>query len=172
VWISLRGRLELEGCDIASESLACVAIRNGADPRLRRNRIHDGKDVGVYVYDSGMGTLEDNDITANANTGVTVRSGGNPTLRRNRINRNTYEAVRVYEGGRGVIENNDLTGNKRVPGTSPRTPWRTCSAATIMCDAMRPCEAHHPARPLHSPERPGSQDRAVGRYGCGGMPAC
>ena len=36
-----QGRLDLEGCDISSQSLACVAIRDGADPRLRRNRIHD-----------------------------------------------------------------------------------------------------------------------------------
>ena len=35
-----QGRLDLEGCDITSQALACVAIYNGADPRLRRNRIH------------------------------------------------------------------------------------------------------------------------------------
>ncbi|MEE8170127.1 MAG: TIR domain-containing protein, partial [Phycisphaerae bacterium] len=42
-----QGRLDLEGCDISSQSLACVAIHGGADPRLRRNRIHDGKASGV-----------------------------------------------------------------------------------------------------------------------------
>jgi F-box protein 11 len=111
-----QGRLELEGCDISSQSLACVGIRNGADPRLRRNRIHDSKGgSGVIVYDEGLGTLEDNDITANGSSGVQTKSGDNPTLRRNRINRNTYEAVWVEEGGRGVIEDNDLTGNERGP---------------------------------------------------------
>jgi hypothetical protein len=49
-----QGRLDLEGCDIACQSLACVAIRNGADPRLRRNKIHDSKERGgVFVFDGG-----------------------------------------------------------------------------------------------------------------------
>jgi parallel beta-helix repeat protein len=108
-----QGRLELEGCDISSQSLTCVAIRNGADPRLRRNRIHDGKQGGVTIYDNGLGTLEDNDITANAYVGVAIKTGGNPTVRRNRVNRNGYEAVWIHDGGRGVLENNDLTGNTR-----------------------------------------------------------
>jgi F-box protein 11 len=115
-WYSVdigQGRLELEDCDITSHSGACVAIHGGADPRLRRNTIHDGKDLGVWVHDQGLGILEDNDITANAGAGVAIKTGGNPTLRRNRINRNEFDAVRIYLGGRGVVEDNDLTGNKR-----------------------------------------------------------
>src|SRR5262249_51890207 len=34
-----QGRLDLEGCDITSQGLTCVGIHDGADPRLRRNRI-------------------------------------------------------------------------------------------------------------------------------------
>ena len=87
-----QGRLDLEGCDISSQSLACVVIRDGADPRLRRNKIHDSKKGGgVYVYDSGLGTLEDNDITGNALSGVEAKTGGNPTLRRNQIHDNKAE---------------------------------------------------------------------------------
>jgi F-box protein 11 len=86
-------------------------IRDGADPRLRRNKLHDGKQNGVLVFDSGLGTLEDNDITGNAYVGVSVKTGGNPTVWANRINRNGYQAVRIYEGGRGVVKDNDLTGN-------------------------------------------------------------
>ena len=124
-----QGRLELEGCDITSHSGVCVAIHGGADPRLRRNTIHDGKDAGVVVRDQGLGILEDNDITAHARAGVAIGTGGNPTLRRNtihgqltggnptlrrnRINRNEYEAVRIRQDGKGVIEDNDLTGNKQ-----------------------------------------------------------
>ena len=83
----------------------------GANPRLRRNKIHDGKQAGVYVYDSGLGTVEDNDITGNALTGVEIKTGANPTLRRNRINRNKQAAVRIYQG-------KDLSlVNSVVPGT-------------------------------------------------------
>ena len=88
-----QGRLDLEGCDISSQSLACVAIRDGADPRLRRNKIHDGKQAGVFVYDGGLGTLEDNDITGNALSGVEIKTGGNPTLRRNQIHDNKQSGV-------------------------------------------------------------------------------
>ena len=92
-----QGRLDLEGCDISSQSLACVVIRDGADPRLRRNKIHDGKQGGgVLVFDSGLGTLEDNDITGNALSGVEVKTGGNPTLRRNQIHDNKQAGIDVH----------------------------------------------------------------------------
>jgi parallel beta-helix repeat protein len=109
----IQGRLELEGCDITSQSLACVARHGGADPLLRRNRIHDGKQSGVNVYENGQGTLEDNDIFSNARVGVRIQTGGNPTLRHNRINKNGYQAVGVDEGGGGTIEDNDLRDNTR-----------------------------------------------------------
>lgn len=108
-----QGRLDLEDCDISSESSACVGIHDGADPRLRRNRIHDGKQGGVLVYENGQGTLEDNEIWGNAFAGVEIKQGGNPTLRRNRIYRNKYEAIWIHEGGGGTFEDNDLRGNKR-----------------------------------------------------------
>ena len=106
-----QGRLDLEGCDISSQSLACVAIRNGADPRLRRNKIHDGKAGGVYVYDNGLGTLEDNDITGNTLAGVEIKTGGDPTLRRNQIHGSKAAGVYVYDNGLGTLEDNDITGN-------------------------------------------------------------
>jgi F-box protein 11 len=58
-------------------------VHAGADPRIRRNRIHDGQQSGVHVYEQGLGTFEDNEIFANARAGVAVKQGGNPTLRRN-----------------------------------------------------------------------------------------
>jgi F-box protein 11 len=106
-----QGRLDLEGCDISSQSRACVAVRGGADPRLRRNRLHDSKQGGVLVLDSGLGTLEDNDITGNAYSGVEIRTGGNPTLRRNQIHDNKSGGLYVHDSGLGTLEDNDITGN-------------------------------------------------------------
>ena len=102
-----QGRLELDGCNITSQSLACVVIRDGADPRLRHNRIHSGK-MGVFVFD-GRGVLEDNDIFGNAGAGVAIMNGGDPTLRRNRIH--GCMGVFVSDNGQGTLEDNDIFGN-------------------------------------------------------------
>jgi F-box protein 11 len=107
-----QGRLIiLEDCDITSQSLACVAIRGGADPRLLLNRIHDGKRGGIYVYDNGQGTLEDNHIYGNALAGVAIMAGGNPTLRRNHIYDGQQEGIYVDDNGQGTLEDNHIYGN-------------------------------------------------------------
>jgi parallel beta-helix repeat protein len=106
-----RGRLDLEDCDIVSHGLSCVAIHGGADPRLRRNRIHDGKQVGVLIYEQGRGTLEDNDIFANALAGVEIREGSTPVLRRNRIHDGKQGGVLVDYHGQGTLEDNDIFAN-------------------------------------------------------------
>src|SRR5262249_38710399 len=106
-----QGRLDLEGCDITSQGLTCVGIHDGADPRLRRNRIHDGKQAGVMVGTNGQVTLEDNDIFANAFSGVEIKEGGNPTLRRNRIHDGKTGGVYVHTNGQGTLEDNDIFGN-------------------------------------------------------------
>jgi len=109
-----QGRLNLEGCDITSQSLACVGIHDGADPWLRRNRIHDGGQGGVMVYDNGQGVLEDNDIFANAFSGIEIKIGSNPTARRNRIHDHKQAGVLVSRNGLGVLEDNDIFANANV----------------------------------------------------------
>jgi parallel beta-helix repeat protein len=106
-----QGRLELADCDISSESLACVAVHGGADPRVRRNRIHDGKESGLFVYDQGLGTFEENEITGNQLAGVSVRNGANPTVRRNRIVDGKDVGIHVFEDGLGIIEDNEVSAN-------------------------------------------------------------
>lgn len=107
-----QGRLDLEDCDITSRSLAAVAIHGGAEARVRRNRIHDGAQGGVFVYENGAGLTEDNEILSNGYSGIEVREGGDPTVRGNRI-RGNREGIRVHAGGRGTFENNVLGENKR-----------------------------------------------------------
>ncbi len=112
-WYSVsisQGRLDLEGCDIGSRGTGCVAIRDGADPRLRRNKIHDGLECGVYVYQGGLGTLEDNEVIGNG-AGVVIRTAGDPVLRRNQIHDNKKHGVFMDEGGRGTLEDNEVIGN-------------------------------------------------------------
>jgi len=111
-WYSVnitQGRLELEDCNITGYGLGCIAIHDGADPRLLHNRIHDGY-LGVDVYENGQGTIEENDIFGNVLSGVTIKEGGNPTLRRNRIHDCEAGGIFVYDG-QGLLEDNDIFGN-------------------------------------------------------------
>ncbi len=109
----VQGRVRLEGCDIATGVLACVAIGCGADPVVRNNRIHDGKREGVFIYDKGRGTFENNDIFGNALTGFAVTDGGAPVVRDNHIHRNGGEGISIIRGGHGTYERNVLWDNAR-----------------------------------------------------------
>lgn len=106
-----QGRLDLEDCDITSQSLSCVAIHGEADPRLRRNRIHDGRQCGVVVFERGRGTLEDNDIFGNSHSGVEIKDGADPVVRRNRFHDGRAGGVFVWVNGKGTLEDNDIAGN-------------------------------------------------------------
>jgi parallel beta-helix repeat protein len=120
-----QGRLDLEGCDVTSQSLSCVAIHSGADPRLRRNRIHDGEQAGVYVFEHGQGTLEDNEIFANARSGVAIETGANPTLRRNRVSKNGIRPSGFSKAVRASLRTMTSAGMQEEHGISPRTARRT-----------------------------------------------
>ena len=107
-----QGRLELEECDITSQSWACVAIHGGADPRVRDNRIHDSlRGGGVLVYENSQGVIEGNDIFGNAVVAVEIKDGSNPTLRRNRIHEGQSGGVMVHTDAVGTFEDNDIFGN-------------------------------------------------------------
>ncbi|HEX8290113.1 MAG TPA: hypothetical protein VF570_00070, partial [Pyrinomonadaceae bacterium] len=48
----LRGELVLEGCDISSETISCVAAHGPeAAPLIKGCRIHDSADSGLYFFD-------------------------------------------------------------------------------------------------------------------------
>ena len=108
------GAPTLDNVDIASQSLANIAIRDGADPTITDSRVHDSPESGIHVFDNGRGRIENTDIYDNAKAGITVESGGNPTLIGNRITGSGYEGVWVVAGaGGGSFEDNDLRGNSR-----------------------------------------------------------
>jgi F-box protein 11 len=48
----LRGRIEEN--EVHANTLTGVWITTGSAPMLRRNRIHSGKQVGVYLYDNDI----------------------------------------------------------------------------------------------------------------------
>lgn len=108
------GRLTVEKCDITSNSGNCVVIRDGANPILRRNRIHDGALYGVYVHRNGQGTLEENEIFAHTRSGVVIENGGKPTLRRNNIYNGKSVGIRFAKNGQGRVEDNHIYANAKT----------------------------------------------------------
>lgn len=105
------GWLLLEGCDIQSNSGVAVVSRDGANPTVRNNRIHDGQSAGIFVLNNGLGVFEENDIYGTTFGGVIVTRGGNPTIRNNRIHDGYDAGIFVYDNGLGVFEGNDIYSN-------------------------------------------------------------
>lgn len=105
-----QGRLEIEGCDITSQALACVAIQRGAEALLTHNHIHNGKTEGVHLMDGGRATLEDNEILASGANGVQLDKGSISLLRRNLIHSGKASGI-VIEGRCTLEEENDIYAN-------------------------------------------------------------
>ncbi|MEJ7616947.1 MAG: right-handed parallel beta-helix repeat-containing protein [Pyrinomonadaceae bacterium] len=109
------GRLLLEGCDISSDSLSCVAIHNAtAEPTIRRCRIHHGADSGVYAFDAAGGILEACDIFENANIGVAVTSGARTSVSGCHVHHGGDAGIVVWQGAANAIEDCDIYLNAKT----------------------------------------------------------
>lgn len=106
------GSLEINRCDISSDSSACIVIHGNSYPKLRSNKIHDGKKCGILVNDSGEGLIENNEIYGNGYAGIEIKEGGNPIVRGNKIYYGKQNGILVDENGLGLIEDNKIYGNK------------------------------------------------------------
>lgn len=107
------GRLWLMDCIVTSQSLACVAIRDFADPRLQRNHIMGGRSSGVIICENGQGVIEGNDVSDNQDSGVVIKGCRNITLRRNHIYDNEKSGVFIH-GSRVTLEDNDIFRNGKA----------------------------------------------------------
>ena len=105
-----RGQLILENCDISSTGVACIDIRSGADPRLRRCYLHPGAKYGILVRQKGRGLIEFCDIEGQQ-TGVYICKGGNPVFWRSQIHNLTGDGILVKNQGEGKIEDCDIFTN-------------------------------------------------------------
>jgi F-box protein 11 len=108
------GELTLEDCDISSDSLSCVAVHGSyANPLLRRCRIHDGADSGIYFFDNARGRIEECDIYRNVNVGAAITGGANPTIIKCRIYEGKNGGVVVWQNGAaGLIEDCVIFGHR------------------------------------------------------------
>jgi hypothetical protein len=108
-----QGKLVLEDCDITSDSLSCVAIHGTtADPAIRRCKIHDGADSGIYTFDEAAGRVEECDIYGNANVGVAITQRARPVIRRCKIYDGENAGVVVWKDGAGLVEECEVFGHR------------------------------------------------------------
>jgi hypothetical protein len=109
------GQLLLDGCDISSDSLACVAIHNPtAAPVIRNCRIHHGADSGVFAFDSAQGVVEACDISENDNVGVAITGGAGTSVRDCHIHHGADAGIVVWNHAANTIEGCDIYANRRA----------------------------------------------------------
>ncbi len=110
-----RGCLVLEGCDISSDSLACIAIHgNGTNPTIRLCKVHDSSEGGgVLIWEQAGGTIEHCDICANKFAGIELKQGSTTVVRNCRLHGSREGGgLFITEQGRGTFEACDIFGNK------------------------------------------------------------
>ncbi|MCU0474762.1 MAG: right-handed parallel beta-helix repeat-containing protein [Anaerolineae bacterium] len=141
------GRLTLSDCSVTSSSNACVGIHTpAAQPYLVECVLHDGRQSGVFVYESGAGVIEDCQIYGNALAGIQIRTGGNPTVRRCTLRDGKQTGVFVNDNGAGVIEDCQIYGNA-YSGIEIKTGGNpTVRACTITKNGYQAVYAHDNAR--------------------------
>lgn len=105
------GRLRLEGCDVTSDSLACIAIHNReAAPVIHRCRIHHGFDSGIYCFDEAGGSIEACDIFANANINLAI-NGAHTNVAACRIHHGANAGLVIWNKASNTIEDCDIYAN-------------------------------------------------------------
>lgn len=107
------GELLLEDCDITSTTLSCVGVHGEtAAPVIRRCRVRDGADSGLYFFDGARGSVEGCEVSGNANVGVAITGGADPSVIRTRVYGGRSAGVAVWQGGLGLLEGCDIYGNR------------------------------------------------------------
>lgn len=105
------GRLVVENCDCSNSTGMGFRVASETDLTVRRSRIHDCKDYGIFLSTGAKATLVDNDIVNNRGSGVTIMTDAVAVVRSSRITGNQNAAIWVNEKGSCIAEDNDLRGN-------------------------------------------------------------
>lgn len=111
----LHGRPLFDGCDISSDSLACVAIHNPtAAPVIRNCRIHHGVDSGIFAFDGARGLIEACDLAENSNIGIAITGGASTGVRDCLVHDGADAGIVVWNRATSVIEGCDIFANRRA----------------------------------------------------------
>ena len=92
--------------------MAGVWIKTDSNPTMRRNKIYDGRDGGVCIFNGGRGMLEDNDIFRNSQAGVLISTQSHPILKRNRIFDGMAAGIEITNNATATLEGNLIFNNR------------------------------------------------------------
>lgn len=111
----LHGRPLFDGCDISSDSLACVAIHNSTSaPVIRKCFIHHGVDSGIFAFDGAQGSIEACDIAENSNIGIAITGGASTSVRDCLIHDGADAGIVIWNKATSTVENCDIYANRRA----------------------------------------------------------
>lgn len=139
--VIINGRGMLEDNEIFGHTRDGIVIvkTDKPNPILRRNRIYNNKEDGVYICDNGQGTLENNQIYGNGCSGVHITNGegtvedcdifgngktgdyaevsieqeGNLVIKRCKIHdAQNSNCIWVDKEGKGTVEDCEIFGSK------------------------------------------------------------
>lgn len=124
----------LEQNEIFDNAMAGVWIKTDSNPTLKRNKIYDGRDGGICIFNGGKGlrnfnfillitgcliaflflagVLEENDIFRNAQAGVLISTQSVPILRRNRIFDGLAAGVEITNNASATLDCNQIFNNR------------------------------------------------------------
>uniref|UniRef100_A0A8C7KZF1 F-box protein 11a n=1 Tax=Oncorhynchus kisutch TaxID=8019 RepID=A0A8C7KZF1_ONCKI len=102
----------IEDNEIFDNAMAGVWIKTDSNPTLRRNKIHDGRDGGICIFNGGRGLLEENDIFRNAQAGVLISTNSHPILRKNRIFDGFAAGIEITNHATATLEGNQIFNNR------------------------------------------------------------
>lgn len=106
------GELNLEDCDVTSSALTGVGIYgSGTKGFIRRCRVHDCAESGIYFYRNSEGVVEDCDVFNNGFANISIKEGADPTVSNSRIYNSKASGVYVYLNGKGTVEDSTIYGN-------------------------------------------------------------
>ena len=69
------GRGTIEECEIFADTRVGVAIWENGDAVVRRSKIHENKDAGVMIFQSGHGTVHDCEFWGHNGRNLDIRKG-------------------------------------------------------------------------------------------------
>eukprot|EP00026_Physarum_polycephalum_P001210 Phypoly_transcript_01211.p1 GENE.Phypoly_transcript_01211~~Phypoly_transcript_01211.p1 ORF type:complete len:703 (-),score=108.91 Phypoly_transcript_01211:176-2284(-) len=116
-----RPDMTVDGNDIHDTGCAGIEIRPGTNPLIVRNKIHNSRSAGIFVFHNSspispfhvQGTIIRNDIFENDLSGVDISAGARPMLRHNNIRNGKSIGILIHDGGKGVIEKNEIHHNTK-----------------------------------------------------------